>query len=162
MLDSTGSTFWLFRCPQVNKILPKSAASLHYKFLNSPASMCLQSRDAFSSCVELNILVLYLQPVAWTWTWRRFSLRFTRSRLRTLAPPLTPRCLPRSPLRCLPAFLITPRRTSSACRASAATTPTPFPLWPPRVPGQTPPLCRNCRASVSSSKRSSARGSLAR
>lgn len=115
-----------------------------------------------SSCANMNFLLLHLQPAAWTWRWRKFSLRFTRSRLPTLAPLLTPRCLPRCPPRCLPAFLITPRQTSSACRVSAATTPMPFPPWPPPVLGRTPPPCRNCRASVSSSKRSLGRGSLVR
>lgn len=138
-----------------NVLLPKFEPSLHHL-----------SKFCYLVCVllllKINILVLHLQPAASTWTWRKFSLPLTRSRLRTLAPLLTPRCLPRCPPRCPPAFLITPRQTSSACRVSAATTPTPFPPWPPPVLGRTPPHCRSCRASVSSLKRSWGRGSLAR
>lgn len=142
------------------KLSLHSSSVIYYHLTRSlKAELFVFSHTVLLS-ISSTLSVSPLQPVVWTWTWRRVSPRLRRSRLLTLAPLRTPPCLPLCLPHCLPAFLITRRQTSWACRVSPGTTPTPCPPWPPPAPGPTPPRCRSCRASASSSRRNWGRDSL--
>lgn len=120
------------------------------------------SHSSFSVSSSFSASSSSLQLVVWTLTWRKVSPQHRMSLLPTPGPLLTllslRPCLPRCP----PASPTMPRQTSWACKVSVATTPMLFRPWPLQAPGLMPPRFQSCRASVSSSRRSSGRGSLER